>query len=160
MKRILANRWLNLVLRLFIGGMFVYAALPKVMDPYAFAVSIRAYKIIPFALSNFAALAMSWSELITGLMLIFGVLTRKAAGAIFLLLGVFAVAIATTVVRGMVIDCGCFGSDGGASTSWLLIARNILLLAATAVVMIYSDGFLSLYPATPARGREAEPSRF
>jgi uncharacterized membrane protein YphA (DoxX/SURF4 family) len=159
-KRILADRWLNLVLRLFIGGMFVYAAFPKVMDPYAFAVSIRAYKIMPFALSNVAALAISWSELIAGLMLVLGVLTRKAAGAGFLLLLVFTVAIATTVLRGMVIDCGCFGADGGASTSWLLIGRNLLLLAAATLVVLYNDGFLSLHPGIPTRGREAEAARF
>ena len=158
MKRILTGRELNLVLRLFIGGMFVYAAWDKVLHPYGFAVSVRAYKIIPFALSNFAALAMSWSELIAGLMLILGVLPRKAAGAIFILLGVFVVAIATTVVRGMVIDCGCFGSEGGASTSWLLILRNIGLLIGTALVMLYNDGFLSLFPG--GANRRPEPERY
>jgi putative oxidoreductase len=146
MKRILTGRELNLILRLFIGGMFVYAAWDKVLHPYGFAVSIRAYKIIPFALSNFAALAVSWSELIAGLMLLIGILPRKAAGAIFTLLAVFTLAIATTVVRGMAIDCGCFGSGGGAATSWLLILRNVALLAGAALIILYNDGFLSLYP--------------
>jgi putative oxidoreductase len=157
-KRILTGRVLNLVLRLFIGGMFVYAAWDKVLHPYGFAVSIRAYKIIPFALSNFAALAISWSELIAGLMLLIGVLPRKAAGAIFILLTVFVVAIATTVVRGMAIDCGCFGSEGGASTSWLLILRNIVLLAGTALIILYNDGFLSLYPG--GADRRPDPERY
>ena len=155
MKRILAGRELNLVLRLFIGGMFVYAAWDKVLNPYAFAVSVRAYEIVPFALSNFCALAISWGEIIAGLMLVLGILTRKAAGAIFVLLAVFVVAIATTVVRGMVIDCGCFGAEGGASTSWLLIVRNLALLVGTALVICYNDGFLSLYPG--GRKREPEP---
>lgn len=156
-KRILSGRELNLILRLFIGGMFLYAAFGKITDPYSFAVSVRAYKIMPFALSNFAALAVSWSEIVAGLMLVLGVLTRKAAGTIFVLLCVFTVAIATTVVRGMVIDCGCFGSGGGASTSWLLIVRNLALLFGTALVILYNDGFLSLYPGVR---RGPEPERF
>ena len=158
MKRILARRELNLLLRLFIGGMFVYAAWDKVLNPYGFAVSIRAYKIVPFALSNFVALGVSWSELAAGIMLVLGILPRKAAGAIFVLLGVFTVAIATIVVRGMAIDCGCFGSDGGASTSWLLIVRNLALLFGTALVILYNDGFLCLFPG--GRTRAPEPERF
>lgn len=157
MKSILANRYLNLALRLFIGGMFLYAAFDKVTNPYGFAVSVRAYKIIPFALSNLTALAISWSEIIAAGMLLLGVLPRKAAGAIFVLLSVFTVAIATTVVRGMVIDCGCFGSEGGASTSWLLIVRNLALLFGTALIILYNDGFLALYPGTR---RAAEPERY
>lgn len=158
MMRLLARRELNLVLRLFLGGMFIYAAWDKVLNPYGFAVSIRAYKIIPFALSNLAALAIAWSELVAGVMLVLGILPRKAAGAVFLLLLVFIVAIATTVVRGMVIDCGCFGAEGGASTSWLLIVRNLALLAAAAIVMRYNDGFLSLYPG--GADRAPAPERF
>jgi uncharacterized membrane protein YphA (DoxX/SURF4 family) len=157
-KQILARRELNLLLRLFIGGMFVYAAWDKVLNPYGFAVSIRAYKIIPFALSNFVALGISWSELVAGIMLILGVMPRKAAGAIFVLLSVFTLAITTTVVRGMVIDCGCFGSEGGSSTSWILIVRNLALLFGTALIMLYNDGFLCLFPG--GRSRAPEPERF
>ena len=155
MMRILAGRELNLLLRLFIGGMFVYAAWDKVLNPYAFAASIRAYKIVPFAMSNFCALAISWGELVAGVMLVLGILTRKAAGAIFVLLAVFVVAIATTVVRGMAIDCGCCGAEGGAATSWLVIARNLALLVGTALIICCNDGFLSLYPG--GRKREPEP---
>jgi uncharacterized membrane protein YphA (DoxX/SURF4 family) len=157
MMRILAGRELNLILRLFLGGMFIYAAWDKVLNPYEFAASIRAYKIVPFALSNFFALSISWTELVAAAMLVLGILTRKAAGAAFLLLAVFTVAITATVVRGMAIDCGCFG-EGGASTSWLLIGRNLALLVAAALVIRYNDGFLCLFPGVPRRA--PEPERF
>ncbi len=150
--RILTGRGLNLVLRLFLGGMFVYASWHKVLEPLAFAMSVRGYKIIPFAYSNLFALATSWSELVAGLMLILGIFTRKAAGAIAILLVMFIVAIATVIVRGMTIDCGCFSSEGGASATWLLIVRNVALLAAAYLIMRYNDGFLSLFPGAPRRG--------
>ncbi len=156
MKRILTGRELNLLLRLFLGGMFIYAAWDKVLNPYGFAVSIRAYKVIPFAMSNVTALSVAWAEIVAGAMLVLGILPRKAAGAIFLLLLVFTVAIASTVVRGMAIDCGCFGAEGGASTSWLLIARNVALLIGTFLVVRYNDGFLSLYPGGRSRAPETE----
>lgn len=152
-------RLLNLVLRLFLGGMFVYAAWSKVLEPAGFAMSVRGYKIIPFALSNLFALGVSWTELVAGAMLILGVFTRKAAGAIAILLVMFIVAIAMVIVRGMTVDCGCFGSEGGSSTSWLLIVRNLALLTAAYLIMRYNDGFLSLFPGV-RRGTEKRLSEF
>lgn len=144
--RLLTGRGLNLILRLFLGGMFVYAAWDKVLQPAGFAMSVRGYKIVPFALSNLFALGISWTELVAGVMLILGVFTRKAAGAIAILLVVFIVAIITVIVRGMTVDCGCFGNEGGASTSWLLIVRNIGLLAGSYLIVRYNDGSFSLFP--------------
>jgi hypothetical protein len=56
----------------------------------------------------------------------------------------------------MVVDCGCFGSEGGSSTSWLLIVRNVALLAAAYLIMAYNDGFLSVFPGGR---RDEEPRR-
>lgn len=146
-RRILSHRLLNVALRLAIGGVFAYAAFDKVLNPAAFAMAVRAYKIIPFSLSNLFAIAVSWSELIAAAMLILGILSRKAAGAIFLLLIVFIAAITMVMVRGMVIDCGCFG-EGGAHTSWILLVRNTLMLFGAFLIIRYNDGWLSLYPGT------------
>lgn len=146
MKTLLSNRWLQIALRLVVGGMFLVAAYPKVMNAAAFAMSVRGYKIIPFSLSNLFAIAVSWSELFAAVMLILGILTRKAASAIAILLVVFIAAIITVMVRGMVVDCGCFGEKGGSNTSWILIVRNVGLLAACIIVIKYNDGFASLYP--------------
>jgi uncharacterized membrane protein YphA (DoxX/SURF4 family) len=143
--RILSGSALNFVLRLIVGGMFVYAAWSKVLEPAGFAMSVRGYKIIPFALSNLFALGVSWTELIAGAMLILGIFTRKAAGAIAILLVLFIIAIITVIVRGMVVDCGCFGNEGGSSTSWILVIRNLALLFACFLIMRYNDGFLSLF---------------
>lgn len=148
--KFLAHPWLNLVLRFSVGGVFAYAAVEKVLHPGAFAIAVRAYKLIPFSLSNLFAIALAWSELFAAAMLILGILTRKAAGAIFILLIVFIAAISAVLVRGMVIDCGCFG-EGGSNTSWILLVRNALLLFGTFLIIRYNDGWLSLYPGRNAR---------
>jgi uncharacterized membrane protein YphA (DoxX/SURF4 family) len=157
-SRFLTGRGLNLVLRLFLGGMFVYAAWDKVLHPQQFAISVRAYQIVPISLSNLFALAMSWSELVAGCLLIVGLFTRKAAAAIFIMLAMFTVAIAAVVLRGMVVDCGCFGSDGS-STGPLLLARNVLLMAAALLVMRFNDGFLGIDAAVVRPRRRAEDWR-
>ena len=158
-RRLLTGQGLNLMLRLLLGGVFLFAAWDKVLNPQQFAISVRAYQIVPINLSNLFALAMSWSELIAGTLLVVGFLTRKAAGAAFVMLAMFAVAIATVIVRGMVIDCGCFGSEGGSSTGPLLIARNILLMAAAVMVMRFNRGFLGVDSAIGRQQRRAEDQR-
>jgi uncharacterized membrane protein YphA (DoxX/SURF4 family) len=150
--RILTGRELNLVLRLFLGGLFVYAALSKVTDAAGFAMSVRGYKIVPFELSNVFALSVAWTELVAGVMLILGIWTRKAAAAILILLVMFIAAIAMVLVRGMTVECGCFG-EGGSATSWMLILRNLGLAVAAILVTGWNDGFASVFPG----GRRGGP---
>lgn len=47
MERFLGNRWFLLLLRLVIGGAFLYAGYLKVRDGVAFADSIASFKILP-----------------------------------------------------------------------------------------------------------------
>lgn len=145
-RRILTGRELNLMLRLLLGGMFLYAASDKIMHPQEFAISVRAYQILPVSLSNLFAVVVPWTEALAGAMLIAGVFVRSAAGALFWLLLTFTVAITTVVARGMVVDCGCFDADGGSAAGPLLIVRNVLLLCAAYLVLRFNDGFLTMLP--------------
>jgi hypothetical protein len=89
--------------------------------------------------------------MVAGVMLILGVFTRQAAGALVLLLVVFAAAILIVMVKGLVIDCGCFSPEGGSTVGPFLLIRNLLLLLACVIIMRYDQGFLSLGRLLPAR---------
>lgn len=141
---ILSHRVFVLVLRVLLGALFVYSAADKVLDPERFAIATRAYKLLPVSVTNLFALVLSWSEMLAGIMLIFGVQTRKAAAAVLLLLVMFTIAIGTTIIRGLAIDCGCFSNEGGAQTGYLLVLRNLFLMAAALIVMRFETGFLGL----------------
>jgi len=156
MGRLIAGRPVNLILRLLLGAMFVFASWEKIHHPLQFAISVRAYQILPASVSNLFAIATSWSEMVAGVLLVLGLLTRKAAGAASLLLLMFTVAIAVVTVRGMVIDCGCFGSDG-ATTGPLLLVRNLILLAAAFIVLRFNDGSWGLDAAFKRRVPQTVP---
>ncbi|MGD8415120.1 MAG: MauE/DoxX family redox-associated membrane protein [Candidatus Latescibacterota bacterium] len=140
------------LLRLILGVTFIYASHDKVLDPFAFSIAVRGYQIVPVSLSNLFAIVVAWSEMIAGIMLVAGLFTRQAAGATFLLLSMFVVALLIVTVKGMVIDCGCFSSEGGSQTGPLLILRNILLMAAAVIIIKYDSGKFSLSRLMPARG--------
>lgn len=157
MRRLITGRPVNLILRLLLGAMFVLASWEKIHHPLQFAISVRAYQILPVSTSNLFAIATSWSEMVAGVLLILGLLTRKAAGAACLLLLMFTAAIAMVTVRGMVIDCGCFGSEGGATTGPLLLVRNVILLAAGFIVLRFNDGSWGLDAAFKRRVPQTAP---
>lgn len=131
-------------LRVGLGALFIYSAWDKVGSPAKFAIAVRGYDMLPLALTNLFALGVAWGELVAGVMLILGVFTRKAAGAVFILLLAFTIAIVTTQVRGIVVDCGCFSNEGGHQTDYTLAVRNLFLMTAAAMVMLFDRGALSV----------------
>jgi putative oxidoreductase len=141
---LLTNKAFIFVLRVFLGVLFVFSSADKVLHPDRFGIAIRAYELLPVGLSNIFALVVAWSELVAGIMLIFGVLTRKAAAAIFVLLAVFTIAIVTTMVRGFAIDCGCFSNEGGSQTGIRLVVRNLFLIVISLMIIRFDGGFFGL----------------
>ncbi len=132
-----------LLLRLLLGVVFIWASIHKVQHPEQLAITIRSYEIIPTSLSNLFAISLAWSELFAGIFLIFGVFTKHAAAAVAILLLMFIVAICATMVRGIVINCGCFNEEGHPVDISLLI-RNLLLITAAFLVIRFDKGFMSL----------------
>jgi uncharacterized membrane protein YphA (DoxX/SURF4 family) len=97
-----------ILLRLFLGVVFVYASFDKILRPAAFAEIIYNYQILPDPLINIASIFLPWLELLLGLLLIFGF---WLPGAVLIANALFLVFFATLIfnsARGLDIDCGCF----------------------------------------------------
>ncbi|RMD97334.1 MAG: DoxX family membrane protein [Deltaproteobacteria bacterium] len=136
--RWLANRYLLLVSRLLLGGLFLFAAIPKIEDPARFAEDIRAYEILPYWAVNGSAILLPAIELLLAGCLILGIWTRSAVVGINALLLLFIGAIASTIVRGLEIDCGCFGEAVEESTGWGVILRDLLFLALGLHILLFA----------------------
>ncbi len=122
------------VLRLLLAGLFVLAALGKIVNPHEFALVIRKFHVIPRDFSNFAAVTLPWIELLAAGAL-FLPSTRKGGIAwLTLLLTSFTLMFFWVIWQGLEIDCGCFGAldrfvrllagNVGAKS----ILRNLLLI--------------------------------
>jgi len=104
------KRYIFLALRLLIGGIFFYAGLEKILDPFDFSVAIYNYRVFPGLLIGGMAATIPWIEAIAGLFLLFGFNTKGAAALTSFLLLIFIGLIIISAIRGLDIDCGCFGS--------------------------------------------------
>jgi putative oxidoreductase len=130
-RGLLANPYLSLVARIVLGGVFLYAGVSKVFDPGGLAASIRSYGLgLPEWFVTLSAYSLPLLEVLLGLYLLVGLFTRASAWAVNGLIALFLVALVQGALRGLDIDCGCFGSASGdeASSLWVDVLRDLGLL--------------------------------
>lgn len=122
-----------------LGAVFLYAGATKVLDPASLAASIRSYELgLPNGFVVMAARGLPLFEVLLGLYLTVGLFTRPSAWAANGLLVVFILAILQGALRGLDLDCGCFGggATSGPANPWLEVARDVGLLALGLVVAV------------------------
>jgi putative oxidoreductase len=134
---------LEILSRIVLAGVFILAAVPKILHPDDFAKAVMNYKVsMPIigqsyvflvagflpSLEAIAAVAVLWNR------------TKRAAGILLIgMLLLFIVLIAQAMIRGFNIDCGCFGSGAGATLAmkvgWEKIIQNVCLTAMAVFVL-------------------------
>ncbi|GAA4887262.1 MauE/DoxX family redox-associated membrane protein [Serinicoccus chungangensis] len=102
----------GLVLRLGLAGVLGYAGWTKVVDLTGSVQNVLAYDLFGYEVSRAVGVLLPVLELALAVLLLLGLLTRGAAAASAVLMVVFVAGIASAWVRGLSIDCGCFGTGG------------------------------------------------
>jgi len=129
---------LFILARLFLGGLFIYASIHKIMGPREFAETIYYYHILPTQLINLLGLTLPWLELITGILLLSGRFILPSSIIATALLTIFGFAIGFNLARGLDFQCGCFAvSDQARSENLVTLFRDILYLAPAVFCVVY-----------------------
>ena len=144
MNKFFNNKYLLTIIRLFLGFIFVYAAITKISDAEEFSLAIYNYKLLPLAFVNILAIILPWIELCAGILLIFGISVKENSAIIFGLLIIFIIAVTISLFRGLDISCGCFGTVEGSKVGLLKILENIGLLVLSILLLKFDSKFLSL----------------
>ena len=135
MKNDLKNM-LVLICRIFLGFLFIYASLEKILQPEEFAKQVGYYKALPFGLENLLAILLPWTELIVGICLLAGLLVDGATLLSIIMNLVFILAISQAMLRGIDIPCGCFKVSADSEKLGLhTIIRDIIFLIMSFVVL-------------------------
>ncbi|HEX9335487.1 MAG TPA: MauE/DoxX family redox-associated membrane protein [Pseudonocardiaceae bacterium] len=117
-----------------------YAALAKLGRFGEFAGQIEAYRLLPARLSRPVAVLVVGVELgVAGLLLPSSSRTVGAVVAV-ILFGVFLVAQAGAVARGLRIDCGCFSASGEATAVGPVSLVRTALLLGLALAAVAAGG--------------------
>ena len=138
----------DLILRLVMGGIFIFSAVAKIWnvqvshaqgiqfshvpDLAAFAGDVVNYHVPPRALANLVAITLPWIELLAGGLLVCGIWKRASALIITALMVVFLAAIGWALAHGYDIRCGCFGTVEARKVGLVALLEDGAMLAMAA----------------------------
>ena len=137
------------IARLVLGGVWIAAGASKLTDLDASVRAVRAYRLLPETAAQIVGAGLPPVEILLGVLLVVGAGVRVSAVVSALLMSAFVVGIASAWVRGLRIDCGCFGSGGELAagedpTYGLELARDGGLLLLSLLVAARPPGRLAL----------------
>jgi uncharacterized membrane protein YphA (DoxX/SURF4 family) len=164
-------RWVGVLARLVVGGVWLYAGALKLPHPDTSVTAVRAYQLLPTGLAETVGHVLPMLEIVVGGCLVLGLLLRFSGAVSALLLVAFIIGIISVWSRGIEINCGCFGNGGAdpdatSKYPWE-IARDAGLLALSLLLVwrprtpLAVDNLLFPYPeeAEPeASAESAEPA--
>ncbi len=126
------------VLILFL--IYFSAGIIKILTPLQFYGAVKSYEIIkePFAIAIISTV-VPFLEVFSAIFLLIPTWRKSSSLLILVLTLIFLFAILSAYLRGINMDCGCFGGVLVGETGLSSIIRNIFLTILSAFVLVKSD---------------------
>jgi uncharacterized membrane protein YphA (DoxX/SURF4 family) len=144
------QQWLTTLARVALGTVLLVAGWLKISSPDDAVRAVQAYRLLPQGLTHAFGYGLPMLEILLGVLLVLGLGSRWAAIGAGILMIVFIAGIVSVWVRGLSIDCGCFGGGGAISAAGrnarysAEIARDLLFLGLASWVAVLPRSRLSV----------------
>lgn len=125
--------------RFFIAIIFILSGLSKLLSIVEFRNTLVIIKLSE-SLLTVVVYGLPLFEIIIGFMFLIGLYIKISGKAIFLLLMMFNVVIMIQIIKGLDIDCNCFGNILKSKMDIYGIIRNFILSFLVLGVTFYKDG--------------------
>jgi uncharacterized membrane protein YphA (DoxX/SURF4 family) len=131
------NLWSYRLLRIVMGGIFIYSGSVKLMDVKGFARMISLYDLVPEQLLAPVAIGLPAVELLAGIGILFEI--PGALSAIFAMLLMFCTILWYGILKDLDIDCGCFSTAElkGQSSLRQALYRDFVMIAVCCYLYLY-----------------------
>jgi len=133
------NRYILHLFRAVLGGVFIWSGILKVIDPMGFAQDISNYRIFPRILVLLTVSVLPWIEIFSGTLIMVRKWTRSSTWILSALLIFFLVLISVTLIRGIDINCGCFGPLSKKVDYTLILTDSVLLFLSLNLLTVKSS---------------------
>jgi putative oxidoreductase len=132
------------ICRLIVAVLFLWAGVIKIINPHDFADAVAGFRALPVALIHPTALVIPWFEILLSIGVLFpGVqIVRASSMGLIALDLVFILLLSSAWLRGLNVQCGCFGLNIFPASEWsipIAIFRDMVLLLM--LVWIYRDAY-------------------
>jgi len=114
------------ILTMGFGFLLVYSSLDKIAHPIVFAEMIENYQVVGKNLALWIAVCLPATELILGLLLILGFWTVSSLLMNAGLMTVFLILVSQAWIRGLDIECGCYGGEGSTIGPFKVLENLVL----------------------------------
>ena len=131
--------WLDVGGRILIALLFIYAGIPKILNPAEFTEAIDNYRMLPYVFVPIMATILPYFEVIAAIALFFKKFRSGAAFGILVMCLMFELAIGTAVIRGLDINCGCFVGPGETNSISIMRLFSESLLFGLAIFVYYQS---------------------
>ena len=140
---------LTLLMRLTVGGVFVFSGFTKAVDPWGTTYKITDYLNAMGAgewtdTALFIAVSLAALEFILGMLIVVGAYRRSAPVLALLMMLVMTPVTLWLAVTGAVPDCGCFG-DALHLSNWATFGKNVLLLLGIVYLLVFNKSLRGIY---------------
>lgn len=144
-------KWVVLIVRVFVGVLFVFSGLVKLNDPMGFAFKLEDYFaadvlnlpfLTPVALP--LAIAIVSVEIVLGIMLLLGFRVRLTLNLLLAMIVFFTFLTFYSAYFNKVTDCGCFG-DAIPLTPWQSFTKDVVLLVLILFLFMYRDTIMPVF---------------
>lgn len=140
---------LTTLMRLVVGGVFIFSGFTKAVDPWGTCYKITDY-LNAMGLESWTstaliiAVALAALEFVLGMCLALGTYRRSSPIIALLLLLVMTPLTLWLAVTNAVPDCGCFG-DALHLSNWATFGKNLLLLLGGIYLLLFNTSLRGVY---------------
>lgn len=142
-------RLLTTLMRLVVGGLFVFSGFTKAVDPWG-----TCYKITDYLnamgmeqwgdTALFLAVALAALEFMVGMAIVVGAYRRSSLIIALLMMAVMTPVTLWLAITYAVPDCGCFG-DALHLSNWATFFKNILLILGLIYLLMFNKSLKGVY---------------
>ena len=140
---------LTMLMRLTVGGVFIYSGFTKAIDPWGSCYKITDY-LAAMGLTEwtgtalFVAVALAVIEFVLGVVIAVGAYRRGSPILALILMLVMTPLTLWLAMTGAVPDCGCFG-DALHLSNWATFGKNVLLLLGIIYLLAFNKSLRGVY---------------
>ncbi len=143
------SMWIVWLLRVVVGGTFIFSGFVKAVDPWGSIYKFGEY-FVSFGLHGFDSLLLFMAvfvaviEFTLGVFLFFGIYRKVAPIATLAMMLVMLPLTLFIALTNNVADCGCFG-DVVVISNWASFGKNVIITAALCYLLKYNRRVKNIY---------------
>lgn len=132
-------RYLSLIARLILAGVFLYAGLVKASSSAQFANALIPFTFLGDQWLGPISRTLPWVEIGAAILILLPWTRRLGAAVLLVLCLLFIAVLGWALANGIIVSCACFGQDETPSAAKMAmsLSRDVALMAMAVIVLVW-----------------------